>query len=237
MSSRSSIPQPRSNRFVCHGEFRCLAQFFVDVVPKPSTFAERADEPRNGPALTPPDKGEAVLRPIAILACCVVAASSARGDESISQNDYATAYYGGLIIGGQRGQSVVSLGGAIFRRRVNVITATPDGPVATKFTLPSPFHTPNTPPSPFLAPATIRMDVPASDGIIYIEGALIRTHGTTRYFESPPLSPGTSYSLQIRSAYRSGDRVLIEDRQVTVRAGALTTVSFDGTRAYSVPAE
>src|SRR5262245_54830493 len=128
----------------------------------------------------------------------------------------------------------MSLGGALFPRKVKVTTAGPHGPVVTRFTLPSPFHSPNSPPSSSSAPAIIRVDLPEAYGVVYIEGQLIRTRGTTRYFESPPLPAGVSYPLRVRAAYLSGDRVLIEDQQVDIRAGVSTHLLFDGSRAMTV---
>ena len=59
--------------------------------------------------------------------------------------------------------------------------------------------------------------------------------GTVRQVQSPPLEGGKPFVFQLRAAFRVGDNLLIEDRQVTVGSGELGDVSFDGKRALSVP--
>lgn len=161
-----------------------------------------------------------------------------------SPNDYPR-YLGGIQFHrGTDGQMVFSLGGAFVSRRVKVITPTPEGPVVTRFQLPSQLHSPVSPAfdlihplgaQPAPAPATIRVQMPEAWGVVYIEGKLISSRGVVRWLESPPVSTKSLTTLNVRVAYLVGDRVLIEDRAIGVRGGETTAVAFDGSRAISVP--
>ena len=148
---------------------------------------------------------------------------------------------GGLVIVRNGDQTTISLGGILFARKVKVTTATPEGKVVTRFVLPSVFHTPE--PLPYLdlapfsrpAPAMLAIEIPDIYGLIYIEGELVRARGISRNFESPPLQPGKEYPVKLRAVFAVGDRLMIEDKAIGLRAGATIAVTFDGTRALAVP--
>ena len=78
------------------------------------------------------------------------------------------------------------------------------------------------------------MEIPDTYGHLYIEGELVRGRGPTRQVESPPLLPGKTYPLHLRAAFKVGDNLLIEDQQVLLH-GASIGVTFDGSKAVSVP--
>jgi uncharacterized protein (TIGR03000 family) len=143
--------------------------------------------------------------------------------------------YGGLIVIRQGDQVTRSLGGAFFPRQVTVTQATPEGPVVQRFTLPSNFYGLTPLPMTECAPGLVQVAIPDNNGIVYIEGELIRSAGTSRQFQSPPLPPGRAYPLHGRAAFKVGDNLLIEDQQVLLRAGQVTAVTFTGSRAISVP--
>jgi uncharacterized protein (TIGR03000 family) len=97
------------------------------------------------------------------------------------------------------------------------------------------FHSPVTPPLPQSAPASLRVEIPDEFGLLYIDGDQVRTKGTTRQLESPLLHPGKDFPTRVRAVFAIGDKLLIEDRDVLLRAGEATAVTFDGSRAIAVP--
>jgi hypothetical protein len=160
---------------------------------------------------------------------------SARGGEIILPDGSPLSQNGGLIILRQGDQTTVSLGGALLPRRVRVSTATPAGPVVTRFTLPSNLHSPTMPPWLGTAPATIQVDIPDTYGQLYVEGQKVPTESASRrYLESPPLPPGQDCVVRLRAVFGVGEQILVEDRQVVLRAGHCTVVTFDGSRPVAV---
>ena len=174
-------------------------------------------------------------RTLAILACCLFLTPSTRGDEPLAPDGMPISQLRGLLIIRQGNQTTVSLGGGLFPRKVKVTTLTPEGPVVTRFTLPSDLRGPTGTPLPECVPASIRVDIPDNYGVLYVEGELLRTYGTARQLQSPPLPPGKPYPLHLRCVFAVGDKLLIEDKQVLIRAGESSAVTFDGSRALSVP--
>jgi uncharacterized protein (TIGR03000 family) len=149
---------------------------------------------------------------------------------------FPDGYYGGIVFIRQGGESALSVGGALLPRRVKVTTATPDGPIVTRFAYPSPFHSPRSVwPLPHSAPAQIRVEIPDAAGVLYLNGDLTATRGEVRQLESPPLPPGQAFPLRLRGAFVAGDKILIEDRNILMYAGECVTVRFDGTSALAVP--
>jgi uncharacterized protein (TIGR03000 family) len=142
---------------------------------------------------------------------------------------------GGLMIIRQGGVTTWSLGGVLLPRAVKQVTRTPDGTKEyTRFKMPSMMHIPQ--PIPFLdaAPATIQVEVPDRHALLYVDGELVRTHGQARQLESPPLAPGKSYPVRVRTAFVIGDRFYVEEKEVTLRAGQQVAINFDGAQAVSV---
>jgi hypothetical protein len=168
----------------------------------------------------------------AILACCFLIALPISAQQPFNPDGTPLSAMGGLIIIRQGNQTTTSLGGGVFPRRVKVVTATPEGPVVTRFSLPSSFHGPS---SPLAQPAFLRVEMPDPDGLIYIEGELMRSSGISRLLQSPPIPLDMHCPLRLRAAFRVGDNLLIEDKQVQLHAGESTSAIFDGSRAFSVP--
>jgi hypothetical protein len=175
-----------------------------------------------------------MVRTAAILVCCLLWASPGRGQEPFNPDGTPLSAMGGLIIIRQGNQTVTSLGGGIFPRRVKVTTATPEGPVVTRFSLPSSWVAP-TSPLAVLAPATLWVEMPDPDGLLYIEGELIRSKNTSRQLQSPPIPMGMDFPLKLRAAFKVGNNLLIEDKQVQLHGGESTRAVFEGTSAFSVP--
>ena len=103
-----------------------------------------------------------------------------RGGDPIFETDGETpaSLLGGLIFIRHGDQTTLSLGGVFLPRQVKVTTATPEGPVVARFVIPSFFHMPVQPPLPDAAPAFLRVETPDPDGMLYVEGELVR--GTAR---------------------------------------------------------
>lgn len=173
-------------------------------------------------------------RPLAVLICFTVSAAASLAQEPSFGPGMAASQLGGLMIFGQGNQSTVSFGGILFPRKVNVTTLTPEGPTVTRFLLPSALHSPGPMWLPPSTPAQIRVEIPDTIGLLYLDGAIIRTFGKVRQLESPPLAPGQVYPVTLRAAFAVGDKLLIEDRRLLLRAGESIAVTFDGTRATAV---
>jgi uncharacterized protein (TIGR03000 family) len=174
-------------------------------------------------------------RTVAILICCLFLATPTRGDEPLAPDGMPISQLRGLVVIRQGNQTTWALGGGIFPRKVKVVTATPEGRVVTRFTLPSDLRGPSVPLPTGYAPASIRVDIPDNYALLYVEGESLPTKGTSRQLESPPLQPGKDYPLHVRGVFAAGDKLLIEDKLIVVRAGDSIAVTFDGSRALAVP--
>ncbi len=75
--------------------------------------------------------------------------------------------------------------------------------------------------------AHIWLRVPA-DAEVWVDGARTRQTGESRYFFSPPLTPGEKYSYSIRVVTKKDGKPVEQKRRVPVHAGA--TVHLDFTR-------
>jgi hypothetical protein len=175
-------------------------------------------------------------RTLAILACFFILSTVTHGEDVIfPPDDIPASQLGGLIIIRQGNQTTVSLGGVLFPRRVRVKTATPAGPVVAHFKLPSAFQSPTRLPLPEAAPASLRVEIPDADGLLYVEGELIHGDSTVRSLQSPPLALGAACPIHLRAAFKIGDRFFIEDKQVILRSGEVAVAAFDGSQAASLP--
>jgi uncharacterized protein (TIGR03000 family) len=174
-------------------------------------------------------------RALSLLACCLLLTAPIRADEIVFPDGTTSNQPGGLMIIRQGNQTTWSLGGAFLPRYVKVKTLTPEGPIVTKFKLPSVFHGPLTPPLPQAAPASLRVEIPDEFGLLLIDGEQVRARGTVRQLESPPLHPGKDFPTRVRAVFALGGQLLIEDREVVLRGGEIAAVTFDGSRAIAVP--
>ena len=177
-------------------------------------------------------------RILILLTCCFVVTAAARADEPLGPDGTPIKDYRGLFIMRQGNATAISVGGNLLPRLLKVTTQTPEGPVVTRFKLPSDLHGPGVPPPaplPGSIPAYVRVDVPDTNATVYVEGELVRTRGTSRQLESPPLAPGKDRPLHVRVAYAVGDKLLIEDKDIVIRAGESSALTFDGSHALAVP--
>jgi uncharacterized protein (TIGR03000 family) len=90
-----------------------------------------------------------------------------------------------------------------------------------------------TPPAPAKALLEVRMPDPY--GVLYVNGKKTESRGESILLETPLLESGKEHVYHLRAAFRSGDRLLIQDRIVQVQPGRTTTVAFDGKDARSAP--
>jgi uncharacterized protein (TIGR03000 family) len=74
--------------------------------------------------------------------------------------------------------------------------------------------------------ARIRVTVPAGDAEIWFQGQKTKRTGKVREFKSPPLTPGTNYTYEIRARWRDGERSVTQTHTVPVRAGQHVQVDF-----------
>jgi len=143
---------------------------------------------------------------------------------------------GGLMIIRKGNQTTWSFGGGVLPRSVKLVTQTAEGKEIARFKFPSVFCDPYPAPLPLpgSAPASVQVQIPDKYGVIYVDGELVRTHGTSRKLESPPLFSGRTYPLRLRAVFAVGDKLLIEDKDVLIRSGETTAVTFDGAGAVAV---
>jgi hypothetical protein len=148
----------------------------------------------------------------------------------------APEHLGGLMIVRQGGQTSRSSGGILVNRRVKVTAATPEGPVVTRFLLPSALHSPTALPVPGMSPASLHVEIPDNFGLIYIDGEMVKSPASmARVLETQPLAPGKSYSFRLRGVYAKGEKLLIEEKCLTLTAGQAARIQFDGNGAIAVP--
>ncbi len=175
-------------------------------------------------------------RALAAFVCCSLGATVASAQGPTLPDGIPADRVGGLVIMRQGGVTTVSFGGGVFPRKVKVLEAVPAAPAVAHFSLPDAFPAPVAPPFPQPAPALLRITVPDRYGLIYIDDRLVRAPGDTeRLLQSPPLLPGRDYPVRLTATFQVGANLLVEDRQVVLRAGESTAVTFDGRRAVAVP--
>lgn len=75
----------------------------------------------------------------------------------------------------------------------------------------------------------VRVLVPTDDCTVWIQEQPTRATGTERWFQSPPLSPGASYTYRITAKPGDGPA---EARTVTGKAGETVTVEFGTPTPY-----
>jgi uncharacterized protein (TIGR03000 family) len=73
--------------------------------------------------------------------------------------------------------------------------------------------------------ALVDVKVPA-DAQVWFDDSRTRQTGSNRQFESPSLTPGKTYTYDIRARWMGDDGEVTRTKHVTVRAGARVTVDF-----------
>jgi uncharacterized protein (TIGR03000 family) len=161
----------------------------------------------------------------------------------LDYNDDPGAVPGGLVFIRQGNQRIWRFGGGLLPMRVKVTEPGPEGPVTTRMVFPSAAQSPFvpfalqglTPPVPASDRACVRVQMPDPEGLLYIGGQLTDTEGASRQVQSPPLGDGQSHVFRLRAAFKVGENLLIEDKQITVQSGQTADVTFTGERALAVP--
>jgi len=80
--------------------------------------------------------------------------------------------------------------------------------------------------------AVIRVDVPNSRAKVWIDGQETQQQGTQRVFYSPALEKGWDYTYKLRAAWDENGKQVERDKNVHVRAGQESTVSFAGSQGF-----
>jgi hypothetical protein len=170
--------------------------------------------------------------------CCLVPAARADVVPTDAQNFDG---YGGFMVIRRGDQLITSVGGGMLPRKVRVRTDTPEGPVITRFTLPrsDTFEWLDAARAAgrqaVAAPALLRVEIPDPDGMLYVEDVLVRRRAGSDLLESPPLPVGRPCQVRFTAVFAAGDKVLVEDKVVTLRAGESVAVRFDGSGAVAHP--
>jgi uncharacterized protein (TIGR03000 family) len=76
--------------------------------------------------------------------------------------------------------------------------------------------------------AHLVVQVPA-DAEVWLEGTKTRQSGTTRTFDSPPLTRGADYGYEIRARWKQDGREMEQVQNVVVHAGERLSVTFPKT--------
>jgi hypothetical protein len=80
----------------------------------------------------------------------------------------------------------------------------------------------------------VEVHVPDARGLLYVNGEPEPRYGPVQVLRTEPLYAHTPQTFLLRAAFRSGDNLLIEERTVSVSAGEVTSVTFDGSGAVRV---
>jgi uncharacterized protein (TIGR03000 family) len=107
------------------------------------------------------------------------------------------------------------------------LTVYPYTPSATAYVTPAP-AAPAVTQAPMPLPenaARIRVLAPA-DAAVWLDGEPMPSSGTERLFVSPPLTPGQTYTYEVRARWTADGRAVEQARRAAVRANDTTTVDF-----------
>jgi uncharacterized protein (TIGR03000 family) len=69
------------------------------------------------------------------------------------------------------------------------------------------------------------VNVPAG-AQLWFDGKATTTTGSIRQFDSPPLTPGSRYSYEVRARWNENGHEVTQTQQVEVSAGAYVNVQF-----------
>ncbi len=82
--------------------------------------------------------------------------------------------------------------------------------------------------------ATVRVTLPTADAKVWCEDTLTKQEGRSRTFVTPELEAGGSYTYVVKATWTQDGREMTQEREVHVRPGAATTVSFEIPRPREV---
>jgi uncharacterized protein (TIGR03000 family) len=86
-------------------------------------------------------------------------------------------------------------------------------------------------PVDYEAPVSISLGVPTDETEVWFEDRKTSSTGMTRSFESPPLTPGRTFTYHIRARWKEGAREYSVAKNVQVRAGSQVRVVIDKSSA------
>jgi len=75
-------------------------------------------------------------------------------------------------------------------------------------------------------PANIRVVLPSGTATVWFEGNQMRTGGTDRVYQSPPIASGSTYSYHVKAAWMDGGQQVVQERTVAVTPGQTTVVDL-----------
>jgi hypothetical protein len=84
------------------------------------------------------------------------------------------------------------------------------------------------------ARGVVTVGMPDDRGLLYVNGEEYPRRGRTHVVRTELLEAGQPTVFVLRAAFRSGDELLVEERTITVPAGATTVIAFDGSKARRV---
>jgi uncharacterized protein (TIGR03000 family) len=87
------------------------------------------------------------------------------------------------------------------------------------------FYPPATATAPSDRSAHVTVNVPA-DARLWFDDTATTATGPVRQFDSPPLTPGTRYSYEVRAGWTENGREVTQTQKVAVTAGAHVRVDF-----------
>lgn len=81
--------------------------------------------------------------------------------------------------------------------------------------------------------ARLLLEVPA-DARVYIDGQLTRSTNAVRSFHTPPLKDGETFYYEVRVETPSGQKPIVQDKRIYVRANEVVRESFRDVNAASI---
>lgn len=132
------------------------------------------------------------------------------------------------------GLSICSVGGIFTPRKVTVTETAGPVPVTTTFVYPCSFNLPNCMFSLNYGRGMLKVQVPDARGLLYVNGDPKPMRGSVQFLKTPLLEPGASHVYKLRGVFRSGEKLLIQDKTVSVHAWQRITCVFDGANALTV---
>lgn len=91
------------------------------------------------------------------------------------------------------------------------------------------------PQAPVSNSATIRVLIPDPEAKVWFDGAATKQTGTERYFHTPDLEPGGSYTYRIRAEWVQKGQKMIQEQVVAVTPGRTSQADFTQPFSEEVP--
>ena len=148
--------------------------------------------------------------------------------------EFDTRLPGGILYIQQPGMSICSVGGVFLPRKVTVTETNGPVPITSTFVYPSAFHSPTSLLNLKFGRGMVKVQVPDERGLLYVNGDPTPLRGSVQYLTTPLLQVDQVHVYHLRAAFRSGEKLLIQDGTVQVHAGQAVPFTFDGTKAVAV---